>query len=207
MILHLLNNMFRFTTREVRDLVISMVVITLLFAYTFSGRDLNSLLFLYLIPVTFIAVVLGFLLHELAHKFMAMRYGFWAEYRLWVQGLLFAVVTAIFGFLFIAPGAVYIHGDYISREQDGKISLVGPATNLILAGLFFLVLYYFPADPLISLIGGLGFYINSFLAMINLIPISILDGAKIFRWNPFIWVIMAVVTGIMVFYSITGFLF
>jgi Zn-dependent protease len=184
-----------------------MVVITLLFAYTFSGRDLNSLLFLYLIPVTFIAVVLGFLLHELAHKFMAMRYGFWAEYRLWVQGLLFAVVTAIFGFLFIAPGAVYIHGDYISREQDGKISLVGPATNLILAGLFFLVLYYFPADPLISLIGGLGFYINSFLAMINLIPISILDGAKIFRWNPFIWVIMAVITGAMVFYSITGFLF
>ncbi|MDD1773949.1 MAG: site-2 protease family protein [Methanobacterium sp.] len=199
--------MFRFTSREVRDLIISMVVITLLFAYTFSGRDLNSLLFLYLIPVTFIAVVLGFLLHELAHKFMAMRYGFWAEYRLWVQGLLFAVVTAIFGFLFIAPGAVYIHGDYISREQDGKISLVGPATNLILAGLFFLVLYYFPADPLISLIGGLGFYINSFLAMINLIPISILDGAKIFRWNPFIWVIMAVITGAMVFYSITGFLF
>lgn len=207
MILHVLNNMFRFTSREVRDLIISMVVITLLFAYSFSGRDLNSLLFLYLIPVTFVAVVLGFLLHELAHKFVAMRYGFWAEYRLWVQGLLFAVITAIFGFLFIAPGAVYIHGDYISREQNGKISMAGPATNLILAGLFFLVLSYFPADPLISLIGGLGFYINSFLAMINLIPISILDGAKIFRWNPFIWVIMAVITGIMVYYSITGFLF
>lgn len=206
MILHVLNNMFRFTSTEIRDLIISMVVIALLFAYSFSGRDLTSPFFLYLIPVTFIAVVLGFLLHELAHKFVAMHYGFWAEYRLWIQGLIFAVITAFFGFLFIAPGAVYIHGEYISREQNGKISMAGPATNLVLAGGFFLLIYFFPGQSFIGLIGVLGFYVNSFLAMINLIPISILDGAKIFRWNPLIWVFMAVITGIMVYYSISGLL-
>ncbi|HTX60736.1 MAG TPA: metalloprotease, partial [Methanobacterium sp.] len=120
---------------------------------------------------------------------------------------IFAVITAFFGFLFIAPGAVYIHGEYISREQNGKISMSGPATNLLLAGLFFLVIYFNPANQFINLIGVLGFYVNSFLAMINLIPISILDGAKIFRWNPFVWIIMAVITGIMVFYSVSGMLF
>jgi Zn-dependent protease len=196
--------MVKFTSREIRDLLISMAVITFLFAYIFSGRTIPSIS---MMVVTFIAVGLGFILHELAHKFVAIRYGFWAEYKLWVQGLVFAAITAYFGFLFVAPGAVYIHGDYISREQNGKISLSGPATNLILAGLFFLLIYYFPANQLIVLVGALGFYVNSFLAMINLIPISILDGSKIFRWNPFIWVIMAVITGIMVFYAFNGMIF
>lgn len=194
----------RFTSREIRDLIISMVIITVLFAYIFSGRTLPSFS---LILVTFIAVGLGFILHELAHKFVAMRYGFWAEYRLWVEGLIFAIITAALGFLFVAPGAVYIHGEYISREQNGKISASGPATNLILAGLFFLLLYYFPSGELVTTIGVLGFYVNSFLAMINLIPISMLDGAKIIRWNPIIWVIMAGITGVMVFYAFTGLVF
>jgi Zn-dependent protease len=196
--------MMRFTSREIRDLIISMVIITVLFAYIFSGRTLPSFS---LIVVTFIAVGLGFILHELAHKFVAMRYGFWAEYRLWVEGLIFAIITAALGFLFVAPGAVYIHGEYISREQNGKISASGPATNLILAGLFFLLLYYFPSGELVTTIGVLGFYVNSFLAMINLIPISMLDGAKIIRWNPIIWVIMAGITGVMVFYAFTGLVF
>lgn len=199
--------MVRFTLREVRDLIISLVIITLIFAYSFSGRNINSPIFLYLIPITLITVVSGFLLHELAHKFVAIHYGFWAEYRLWMQGLIFAVITAYIGVPLIAPGAVYIHGEYISPEQNGKISVAGPATNLILAAVFFLLLYYFPTNELIAVIGGLGFYVNSFLAMINLIPLSILDGAKIFRWNPFIWIVMAVITGIMVFYAFTGMLF
>jgi len=196
--------MMRFTSREIRDLIISMVIITVLFAYIFSGRTLPSFS---LILVTFIAVGLGFILHELAHKFVAMRYGFWAEYRLWVEGLIFAIITAALGFLFVAPGAVYIHGEYISQEQNGKISASGPATNLILAGLFFLLLYYFPSGELVTTIGVLGFYVNSFLAMINLIPISMLDGAKIIRWNPIIWVVMAGITGVMVFYAFTGLVF
>lgn len=194
----------RFTSREIRDLIISMVIITVLFAYIFSGRTFPSI---ELILITFVAVGLGFILHELAHKFVAMRYGFWAEYRLWVEGLIFAVITAALGFLFVAPGAVYIHGEYISREQNGKISASGPATNLILAGLFFLLLYYLPSSGIITTIGVLGFYVNSFLAMINLIPISMLDGAKIIRWNPVVWVVMAVITGVMVFYAFTGLVF
>ena len=41
------------------------------------------------------------------------------------------------GIAFAAPGAVYIHGNYISREQNGKISLAGPATNIILRVVLF----------------------------------------------------------------------
>lgn len=129
--------MVRFISREVRDILISMLVITLVFAYLFSGRNFQVLYSSVIIPVTFIAVGMGFVLHELAHKFVAIRYGFWAEYRLWIEGLFLALISAALGFVFAAPGAVYIHGEYISKEQNGKISLAGPATNIILGGLFF----------------------------------------------------------------------
>jgi len=36
------------------------------------------------------------------------------------------------------------------------------------------------------------------------VPFSILDGAKVFRWNPLIWVVVTAVAGLMVFYSFTG---
>ncbi len=147
---------------------------------------------------------LGFVLHELAHKFVAIRYGFWAEYRFWIEGLFLALISAAFGFVFAAPGAVYIHGEYISKEQNGKISLAGPATNIILGGLFFLLIYYFSSVPILGALGLLGFTVNSFLALFNLIPFSILDGAKIFRWNPLIWIVVTAVAGLMVFYSFTG---
>ncbi len=184
-----------------------MSVIALIFAYLFSGRNISSPEFYYLIPITFIAVGLGFVLHELSHKFMAIRYGFYAEYKLWVEGLILAVITAAFGFVFAAPGAVYIHGEYISKEQNGKISLAGPATNIILAGVFFLLMYFFQTVPFLLLLGVLGFTVNSFLALFNLIPFSILDGAKVFRWNPIIWVAVTAVAGLMVFYSFTGLYF
>ena len=100
--------MVKFTSREIRDIIISMLVIAGAFAYIFSGRNLN--IFFYLIPVTLVSVGLGFVLHELSHKFVAVHYGFYAEYRKWVQGLILALVTAYFGFVFAAPGAVYIHG-------------------------------------------------------------------------------------------------
>jgi Zn-dependent protease len=196
--------MVKFTSREIRDIIISMSVIALIFAYLFSGRNLSNPAFIYFIPITFVAVGLGFVLHELAHKFVAMRYGFWAEYRLWVQGLIFAVITAFFGFVFAAPGAVYIHGEYISKEQNGKISLAGPATNIILAALFFMLMLFFPSFPILAVLGKLGFMVNSFLALFNLIPFSILDGAKVFKWNPLIWLATALVSFLMVIYSMFG---
>ena len=195
--------MVRFTSHEIRDIIISMLVIAGVFAYIISGRTLGAY-FLNLIPITLVAVGLGFVLHELAHKFVAVRYGFFAEYRMWVEGLVLAIITASFGFLFAAPGAVYIHGDQISREENGKISLAGPLTNIALAVIFFLLKPSLSFSPFLSAIISLGFLINSFLALFNLIPFSIFDGAKIFRWNPLIWLITAGFAFLLVAYSYIG---
>jgi len=180
-------NMVRFNREEVRDILVSMVVIAGVFAYVFSGKNIQTALVL--LPATLITVGLGFVLHEIAHKLMAIRYGFWAEYRLWLEGLLLALVTAYFGFVFAAPGAVYIHGNYIERDVNGKISLAGPLTNIILAIMFLMVSTVLPSP--INQVAFLGYAVNSFLAPFNLIPLAVLDGAKVFRWNPLIWLLAA----------------
>lgn len=189
--------MVKFSSSEIRDILISMLVIAGVFAYILTNRDIN--LAISVLPITLIAVGLGFVLHELAHKFLAIHYGFWAEYKLWVEGLILAIVTSYFGFVFAAPGAVYIHGDYISDEQNGKISLAGPLTNIVLALIFLGLASVFSSNDYLLTLASIGFTINSFLALFNLIPFSVLDGAKIFRWNPIIWVITATVAFVMTF--------
>ena len=164
-----------------------------------------------------VGVGLGFILHEIAHKITAMRYGYWAEFKAWILGLFIALISPLFGFIFAAPGAVYIYGEYMTEKENGIISLMGPLTNIVLAMIFLLILYIITMTN--SIVGTipdlevinilkmtflLGFKINSFLALFNLIPFSILDGAKIFRWNPLIWLAIAALAGIMVLFSFTG---
>ncbi|BDH79056.1 MAG TPA: metalloprotease [Methanothermobacter sp.] len=175
--------MVKFTTREIRDIIISMIVIAAVFSYVFSNRQFNMAVSL--LPASIIGVGAGFVFHEIAHKLMAIRYGFWAEYKLWMGGILLALITAYFGFVFAAPGAVYIHGTYISREENGKIALAGPATNILLA-LFFLFLAS-SSTGILAGIATLGYAVNGFIAFFNLLPFSVLDGAKVIRWNPIIW--------------------
>src|SRR5438445_3044826 len=82
-----------------------------------------------------VAVLTGFFLHELAHKVVAQGYGAWAEFRSSRTALIMAIFTAFLGIVFAAPGAVYIAGP-LTREQNGRVSLVGPMTNFVIALLF-----------------------------------------------------------------------
>ncbi len=150
--------MVKFTAGEIRDIIISMLVIAAVFSYVFSNKQFD--IAVSLLPASIIGVGVGFVFHEIAHKFMAIRYGFWAEYRLWIGGILLALITAYFGFVFAAPGAVYIHGAYISREENGKIALAGPTTNILLA-LFFLLLAS-SSTGIVAGIATLGYAVNGF---------------------------------------------
>ncbi|MEN4005750.1 MAG: site-2 protease family protein [Methanobacteriaceae archaeon] len=193
--------MLKFTSSEIRDIIISAVAISFIFAHVLRGGNLiNTISFM---PATFLMVGLGFVLHELAHKYVAIRYGYWAEYKMWIQGLIFALaIVFLTGFAFIAPGAVYIHGNYIKTSENGKISLAGPLTNIILASVFLLLLPLF-SDLEIMHFAILGAIVNSFLAVFNLIPFGMFDGAKIFRWNPLIW-IAAMATALILWAKSSG---
>ena len=72
--------MFKYTKDEKRDLLISSIVLTICFSIATAG--LNILGILSSLPIVIIGVAIGSLLHELAQKFVAMKYGCQAEFKL-----------------------------------------------------------------------------------------------------------------------------
>ena len=142
--------------REFIDLLISWFVISFCFSFTF---DFNRLIFLF--PISLLTAGLGFLIHELSHKFVALRFGFYAGYKLWFWGLVLALVTSLvsFGrFVFVAPGAVYIfysgYDWFKFRRGELFISLSGPLANIVLALVFYFISCF---GGLVGFIGYMGF--------------------------------------------------
>lgn len=112
------------------------------------------------------------------------------------MALMFSVLTGG-SFIFAAPGAVYISprrgatfdNFQISREENGLISLAGPAMNVFLAGIFYVIGVL---GGIWSIVGSIGLTVNLFLAAFNMIPFSGLDGSKVLRWKVWIWAAVAI---------------
>ena len=185
---------------ELVDITKAWIVLSLAFAFVLSNinflnvmglgifNKLFSAEFLKILIISFFTAGLGFLLHELAHKFIAQKYGCLAEFRAFDQMLYLALGLAAFiGFIFAAPGAVMIAGQ-VTRKENGIISLAGPLTNYILAMIFFALALVFPE---FSYAFGIGSTINLWLGLFNMIPFGNFDGLKIFHWNTFVWIFMA----------------
>ncbi len=200
--------MNKFSKQEKIDLSISIIVLTLIISFMYSRPNITVDKLLLFIPIAFVTVGLGFILHELGHKFVAQKYGFYAEFRRSDKGLMLGIVTALMGFLFFAPGAVMIGSPtgIISEEENGKISIAGPIVNIILALIFLGI--QISIQPLVTLsnidmmvylyfLSQIGFNINSFLALFNLLPIPPLDGSKVISWNLPIWLISIVISGLL----------
>jgi Zn-dependent protease len=190
----------RISRREEFDLFIAWIAISLAFAIIFlrgSGRTDPVIALLYL-GVSLLTVGIGFILHEMAHKFTAIKYGFWAEFRKDNIMLVVAVaLAALVGVVFAAPGATVIYdvnGRGITREQNGKISVAGPVVNLLLcipfAALLVLGGNISTTGNLITMTGMIGLQVNAMIAAFNMLPISVLDGRKVLAWNVVVFAIM-----------------
>src|SRR2546422_62848 len=97
----------------------------------------------------FVPTATGFTLHEMGHKYFAIRRGSLALFRLWIWGLVLTISVVTLsggGLVFGPPGAVYIPpaaaqlyghdsgGRTVDPEEDSMIiSAAGPGINLAFA--------------------------------------------------------------------------
>ncbi len=128
-------------------------------------------------------------LHELAHKFVAMAYGFAATFHMFPLGLGVGLLLRLFNspFLIIAPGYVSIGQEAFANDFAYRlIAFAGPLTNLVIwFGAFIAIKLYkekLSRNHLAILL--LTRNINLLLFVFNMLPFGPLDGAKVFFGAP-----------------------
>jgi Zn-dependent protease len=143
---------------------------------TLGGFDFDD--FKLAIIVTAPAVIL----HELAHKFVALSYGLNATFKAWFFGLALGVILKLFHspIIIIAPGFVEI-SQGASNLVYALIAFAGPAINLIL---FLISSYVLSQKKRMTRNEAMVWYltkqINIFLFIFNMLPIPPLDGSKVY---------------------------
>lgn len=198
-----------FSAEELRDLFKAWVAISLAIAIARLGFDAISVLGFPVLVRAFaiysLTVGVAFLAHELiGHKLVAQRFRLFAEFRADDLFLLLAILLSFTGFVFAAPGAVVIGG--VTRiDTYGKIAAAGAVVNILLALMFGLLSRagVSLALPLydhhsIDLIND-SYQINAWLALLNLLPIGFLDGAKVLAWDRKVWLLLISLAALLFF--------
>jgi len=188
---------------EFRDLLIAILVTTVIFSYN-GGWDS----FFDFLPAVFIIVTIAFLLRSIAQKRIASRWGAKAFFKLWpfgsVIGLIMMFVPPL-KLALVGSTVVYVqkfakwkrrfekYSNYteLTIKEVGIISATGPGMNIILA-MFSWWAFFISGNILFQYMT----FINSWLALLSLIPMNPLDGARIFTWKPWFWVVMVAVAAI-----------
>ena len=178
---------FGFSPTEIKHLIIGALLV--------SGVGMSWIIFapgvsefLFDAPVIFVGLVVlftaAFFLHEIAHKLAAQHFGLWAEFRLILIGAVITLLSIISPFKFIAPGAVMIAGSD-DKNIVGKTSIAGPLTNIAFG--FAALAFAFVLPWPFILIAVYPAFFNATISVLNLVPLGILDGYKIFSWNKVVW--------------------
>lgn len=173
--------------------ILDLILITVALGYVFSGfikrprteldllyrrSSLNLEDFKFAILIAAPAVIL----HELAHKFVAIAFGLSAKFYAWGFGLFLGAFLRFIGspFILLAPGYVGIPPG-ATDLQTILIAFAGPFTNLVLWLVCDAILKrkrHLTRKQAITLY--LTKQINIWLFIFNMLPIPPLDGSKVF---------------------------
>ncbi|MFB6138701.1 MAG: metalloprotease [Halobacteriaceae archaeon] len=174
-----------FSARELRDLLVAWLALGLAFALFFdpaavlgvrTGGSAAVADAAVAVVASLGTVGVAFVVHELAHKVVAVRFGQVAAFRADYGMLALAVVGGLAGFVFAAPGAV-VHRGRLTDRQAGLVALAGPAVNLALVAVFAPLALVAPA------VGVRGVQVTLLLAAFNMAPVGPLDGRTVLDWS------------------------
>jgi Zn-dependent protease len=162
-----------------------ILILTLAIGFIFSGyiripglysRGFNWRGIKFAILVTAPAIVL----HELAHKFAGLAFGYNSMFNIWWPGLGLGIFLRLIGspFLILAPGYVSVSPN--TSLELSIIAFAGPFINLALFSISILVLRFKRRLKRKEfLFWHLTKIINMWLFIFNMIPIPPLDGSKV----------------------------
>jgi Zn-dependent protease len=186
----------QFNSGEILSIIVAWIVLSVAITYHDLVGSFTGTGSLDVVLAGFVATATGFILHEMGHKYFAMRKGYLAHFRLWIWGLVLTISIVTLsggGIVFGAPGAVYVvpaaaqfsgydsgRGTVDPEEDNMIISAAGPGINLAFAIGFLVMLSLAPPGFLFT-VASYGLLLNVGLGSFNMLPISLLDGAKIFR--------------------------
>jgi len=143
----------------------------------------------------------AFLFHEFGHRQTAIHFGLQTKFRLLTFGMIITFFSLIMGLTmliagatplpaFALPGAVVVLGlDKIDRKT-GWCKAAGPIVNLVYGTILLVISLYVRIYPLNLFIGYAGF-LNFSLGLFNMIPLGILDGQNIFKWNKGVYFLLS----------------
>ncbi|AAY79852.1 M50 family peptidase [Sulfolobus acidocaldarius] len=139
--------------------------------------------------------------HEIAHRQIARRYGSYSRFALSFTGFLITLLVNLISAFGISPFVIFASGYTLilgrfgvpTQEVEGKISFGGPAVNLAVSIVSFIIAG-FTSNPLVYIFFAELYSFNAWVAFFNLLPIPPLDGFKVFRWNKTLWIIGLIVS-------------
>ena len=142
----------------------------------------------------------AFLFHEFGHRQVAKGFGLQTKFRLLTFGMIITAVSLFLGLYilmigatplpaFALPGAVVVLGlDKIDRKT-GWCKAAGPIVNLVYGTILVIISFFIPSYPLNLFIAYAGF-LNFSLGLFNMLPIGILDGQNILKWNKGVYILL-----------------
>ncbi len=148
---------------ELLSILFTIITLGIIFA-----PDLSKESIIYYSKVAGISVIL----HELAHRMVAIALGYQAYYRVNLWGLLLGLILKFGGspVILFVPGYVVI--PYSTTPLDtALISIAGPLTNLIL----YIISYYMSEKSYSDFWHSMK-TLNLWLFVFNMLPIPPLDG-------------------------------
>jgi len=195
-------------------------ILTLVLAFSIT-LDQGIPLFLSALLGVFIALMVNILIKKVTAFYLDSeieikiwefrKWGFRAHYKFkngFPAGVFIPIISRIIfaplnGFIWMASMVFDIkarkyktakrHGYYsFSEATENNIGAIAAAG--VIANLFFAVLFYMIGYPFIA-------KINIWLAFFNMIPISDLDGNKIFFGNFILWIVLAIISLIALGYT------
>ncbi len=139
----------------------------------------------------------AFLFHEFGHRQVAVRFKLQTKFRLLTFGMALTVFSLVAGLLKIPvpslalPGAIVVLGLEKVSKKTGLCKAAGPSVNLVYGVILFIISFLIPSSlsPL-GYLFVLSAYLNFMLGAFNMIPIGILDGQNIWKWNKKVYIFL-----------------